>query len=168
MSKLYKLENLSNCDLFNELLNNLKQLLKSRNNKNELNIYASYIQNSCLLIGCSLVINKKGCYNSKIEASNSIIAKNYSGFLRGGRYKANNIIYSSQAGNNLGKTYFDISNQIYIKKAIGTLVISSPKDKKIIDTGVRNLNLIVNEYGKLEQFIVRPDIKRFLISEFNY
>ncbi|WP_290766941.1 FapA family protein [Halanaerobium sp.] len=168
MNKLHKLENLNNYDLFNELLNNIKELLKSRNNNKELNIYAGYIQNSSLLIGGSLVINKKGCYNSKIEASNSIIVKNNSGFLRGGWYKAENIIYCSQAGNNLGKTYFDISNQIYIKKAIGTLVISSPKDKKIIDPGVSSVNLIVNKYGKLEQFSVRPDIKRFLISEFNH
>ncbi|MGM0410590.1 MAG: flagellar assembly protein A [Bacillota bacterium] len=142
-------------DFKNTILNTLKEREES---KDILNIYTGYIQNSTININGSVFINKLGCYNSNIEAKNCIVVRNNSGFLKGGNYTASNLIYVDKAGNNLGKTHFTIGKRLYIKEATGTLIINSEQDRKVYDRGRKNINLKVNEFGKIIKAKTKPKI----------
>ncbi|TDO78289.1 hypothetical protein DFR79_13031 [Halanaerobium saccharolyticum] len=130
-----------------------------------LNIYAGYIQNSEINIGGSVIINRLGCYNSTIRAKKSIIVKSKSGFLKGGSYQAEEIIFAQEAGSKLSKTYFRVGEQVFIKQALGTLVIKSDQDSKIIEAGTKNINFKVNDFGQLVAASNLPNINQYLLRE---
>ena len=159
--KRKKLKDLENEDIFLEFKNKIKRFLNNRSNNEFLDIRTGYIQNSNIKIGGSVIINKSGCYNSDIEAKDSIIVKNSIGYIKGGNYKAQNLIYSNKAGNRLGETNFYIGGQIYIKKALGSLVIKSKRDKKVITADENNINLKVNKNKKLERTNIMPEIDNY-------
>jgi uncharacterized protein (DUF342 family) len=130
-----------------------------------LNIYAGYIQNSEINIGGSVIINRLGCYNSTIRAKKSIIVKSKSGFLKGGSYQAEEIIFAQEAGSKLSKTYFRVGEQIFIREALGTLVIKSDKDRKIIEAGTKNINYKANNFGQLVTAANLPNITQYLLRD---
>ena len=147
-----------------EFGNNLRDFLDSHlDNNGLLNIYAGYIQNSEIKIGGSVIIDRLGFYNSKINAKGSIIANSKSGFIKGGNYQADEIIYAQEAGSHLGKTHFRIGEQIFIKKALGTLIIKSDRDKRLIDGGTKNINYKVDKFGKLVQANRLPNMNKYLL-----
>jgi len=164
-------KNMTNLEMNNdetviyEFRDNLKDFLDSQlDNNGLLHIYAGYIQNSEIKIGGSVIINRLGFYNSTISAKGSIIANSKSGFIKGGNYKAEEIIYAQEAGSHLGKTHFKIGEQIFIKKALGTLIIKSDKDKKIVDGGAKNINYTVDDFGKLIQTNKLPNMNKYRLK----
>lgn len=138
---------------------------QSLNQKGILNIYAGYIQNSEISIGGSVIINRLGCYNSTIKAKKSIIVKSRSGFLKGGSYQAEEIIFTQEAGSKLSKTYFRVGEQIFIKQALGTLIINSDKDRQIIERGRKNINYRLDDFGQLKSVSNLPNINQYLLRE---
>ncbi|RAK04207.1 hypothetical protein C8C77_104164 [Halanaerobium saccharolyticum] len=146
--------------------NNLVEFIDLNLNQNGvLNIYAGYIQNSEINIGGSVIINRLGCYNSTIRAKKSIIVKSKSGFLKGGSYQAEEIVFAQEAGSKLSKTYFRVGEKIFIKKALGTLIIKSDKDSKIIEAGTKNINFKVNDFGQLVAVSNLPNINQYLLRD---
>lgn len=149
-----------------EFKENLKEILTSQiESKGLLNIFAGYIQNSEIKIGGSVIISRSGCYNSTIKAKGSIFARNKLGFVKGGEYQAEEIIYTQSAGSQLGRTNFILGKQIFIKEALGTLVIKSEKDRIVIDPGQKNINYKVDKFGKLVQSDKLPNINKYLVGD---
>lgn len=149
-----------------EFKENLKEILTSQiESKGLLNIFAGYVQNSEIKIGGSVIISRSGCYNSTIKAKGSIFARNKLGFVKGGEYQAEEIIYTQSAGSQLGRTNFILGKQIFIKEALGTLVIKSEKDRIVIDPGQKNINYKVDKFGKLVQSDKLPNINKYLVGD---
>ena len=69
------------------------------------------------------------------------MVKGKRGFLRGGSYEAQGLIYARKAGSKLSTTYLDVNTRIYIGQSEGTLIISSPADKHKIDKGLKSMKL---------------------------
>ncbi len=159
------LETESDETIIYEFGDDLREFLDTQlDNNGLLNIYAGYIQNSEIKIGGSVIIDRLGFYNSTINAKGSIIANSKSGFIKGGDYEAEEIIYAQEAGSHLGKTHFKIGDQIFIKKALGTLIINTYKDRKIVDEGTKNINYKVDDFGKLVQATKLPNINKYLLK----
>lgn len=163
-NNMANLERITNENILYEFKDKLEHFLEIQlDNTDALQIYAGYIQNSEIKIGGTVIINKLGFYNSTIKAKGSIIAKSKSGFFRGGDYQAEEIIFAQKAGSSLGKTHFRIGEQIYIKEAIGTLIIKSEKDTKIIDANTKNINYKIDDYGKFYQASGVPNIHKYML-----
>ena len=157
MKNLGKLENVTDEMIFMNFKKDLESMLENYHmEKRKLNIHAGYIQNSTIDISGSVIINKDGCYNSEINSGECIVVKGKRGFLRGGNYQAQGLIYARKAGSKLSTTYLDVNTRIYIGQSEGSLIISSPADKRKIDKGRRNINYEVNEYGKLKSVNTNP------------
>ncbi|SIR40009.1 FapA family protein [Halanaerobium kushneri] len=162
------LERIKDEKILSNFKNNLLEFVDFNLEQNGvLNIYTGYIQNSEINIGGSVIINRLGCYNSTIRAKKSIIVKSKPGFLKGGSYQAEEVIFSQAAGSKLSKTYFRIGKQIFIKEALGTLVIKSEKDRKIIEEGSKNINYEVNNFGELVTAGTLPNINKYLLRDEN-
>ena len=161
-NNIANLERIKNEEFLYKFKDQLEEYLDTQlENSGSLNIYAGYIQNSEINIGGSVIINRLGCYNTKIKAKGSIIVKKRSGFLKGGNYQAEDLIFCSKAGSKLGKTFFRIGKQIYIRESIGTLIIRSDQDRKIIDESRKNINYKVDEAGQLYQAAEVPDTSSY-------
>ncbi|PUU90956.1 FapA family protein, partial [Halanaerobium sp.] len=160
------LERIKDESMLNNFKENLAEFINQKlDNSGVLNIYTGYIQNSEINIGGSVIINRLGCYNSTIKAKKSIIVKSNPGFLKGGSYQAEEIIFTQEAGSKLSKTYFRIGEQIFIKEVLGTLVIKSENDRKIIEEGNRNINFRVNDFGELVTAATLPNINQYLLKD---
>lgn len=160
------LERITDENIFYEFKDELVEFIDlNLDNSGILNIYAGYIQNSEINIGGSVIINRLGCYNSTIRAKKSIIVKSKSGFLKGGSYQAEEIIFAQEAGSKLSKTFFRVGEQIFIKEALGTLVIKSDQDRKIIEPGMKNINYKVNGFGQLVAAANLPNITQYLLRD---
>lgn len=165
-NNMANLERITDESIFYKFKDDLIEFIDlNLNQSGLLNIYAGYIQNSQINIGGSVIINRLGCYNSTIKAKKSIIVKNKSGFLKGGSYQAEEIIFAQEAGSKLSKTNFRVGEQIFIKKALGTLIIKSDKDRKIIEAGTNNINFKVNDFGQLIAASNLPNINQYLLRD---
>lgn len=165
-NNMANLERIKDDNILYDFRKNLMEFMDlNLDNSGVLNIYAGYIQNSEINIGGSVIINRLGCYNSTIRAKKSIIVKNKSGFLKGGSYQAEEIIFAQSAGSKLSKTYFRVGEQIFIKEVLGTLVIKSDQDRKIIEPGKRSVNYIVNDFGQLITAGNLPNITQYLLRD---
>jgi hypothetical protein len=162
-TNMANLERIQDESIFIELKKNIEQFLDTRiNNDDVLSIHTGYIQNSEINIGGSVIINKLGCYNSTIRAKGAIIVKNRDGFLKGGDYQSEEIIYAQMAGTKLGKTYFRIGKHIFIKESLGTLVINSDHDSITIDPEKKNINYQIDDFGQLVVADGLPDLEKYL------
>jgi hypothetical protein len=165
-NNMANLERIKDESILNKFKDDLINFINvNLDNSGVLNIYTGYIQNSEINIGGSVIINRLGCYNSTIKAKKAIIVKSKPGFLKGGSYQAEEIIFALEAGSKLSKTYFRLGEQIFIKKALGTLVIKSEKDRKIIEAGSSNINFRVNDFGELATASTLPNINQYLLQE---
>jgi len=165
-NNMANLERIKDESMLNNFKENLAEFINQKlDNSGVLNIYTGYIQNSEINIGGSVIINRLGCYNSTIKAKKSIIVKSNPGFLKGGSYQAEEIIFTQEAGSKLSKTYFRIGEQIFIKEVLGTLVIKSENDRKIIEEGNRNINFRVNDFGELVTAATLPNINQYLLKD---
>ena len=165
-NNMANLERIKDESMLNNFKENLAEFINhDLDNSGVLNIYTGYIQNSEINIGGSVIINRLGCYNSTIKAKKSIIVKSNPGFLKGGSYQAEEIIFTQEAGSKLSKTYFRIGEQIFIKEVLGTLVIKSENERKIIEEGNRNINFRVNDFGELVTAATLPNINQYLLKD---
>ncbi|WP_337960868.1 FapA family protein [Caloramator sp. mosi_1] len=68
------------------------------------NIYVMYCQNSNIISTNNVEILGSGCYNTNINAENSVIFKQTTSVLRGGKIEAKKYIKVSEVGSTLGVT----------------------------------------------------------------
>lgn len=155
-----KILRLKNTDLFEELKEELGEIIDSQENLKESHIYAKYIQNSEITASGNVIIMKKGCYNSTIHSGQSIINISGKGFIKGGEYFARDYIYLKEVGSSLSVTEFNIGQGIYIKHTEGNIKINAPGDFIFIDKPRSNIYLEVNEKGQLKQKVGSPDFEK--------
>jgi uncharacterized protein (DUF342 family) len=152
-----KILRLKNTELFEELREELGDIIDSQENLKESHVYAKYIQNSDITASGNVVIIKKGCYNSTIHSGQSIINISGKGFIKGGEYFARDYIYLKEVGSSLSVTEFNIGKGIYIKHTEGNIKINASADFLFIDKPRSNIYLEVNEHGQLKQKVGSPD-----------
>jgi len=111
-----------------------------------------------------VIITRKGCINSHIAAKGSIIIKRNDGFIKGGSYKAGNLIYAPEIGSRLSVTTIEAGSWFYTRKSVGPLKVIAPHEVMEIDPGESNLNFKVNRKGKFEIEHGIPDIEEIINS----
>lgn len=155
-----KILRLKNTDLFEELKEELGDIIDSQENLKKSHIYTKYIQNSEITASGNVIIMKKGCYNSIIHSGQSIINIAGKGFIKGGEYFARDFIYLKEVGTSLSVTEFNIGKGIYIKHTAGNIKINAPDDLLFIDKERSNIYLEVDEHGQLKQKAGSPDFEK--------
>lgn len=73
-------------------------------NMSPANIYVTYCQNSDIISTNNVEITGTGCYNTNINAENSVIFKQNTSVLRGGKIEAKNYIKTGEVGSTHGVT----------------------------------------------------------------
>jgi len=86
------------------------------------------------------------------------IVKSKKGFLRGGKYSSEKLIYTYEMGSRLSPTIAIIGTRIYIEKITGELKIIAPKETREYEAYNNVINLKVNEMGKFEEMSNPPQI----------
>lgn len=152
--------NFKNIEIFNNLIKVLENIIDSQYNLKESHVYANYIQNSTIQASGNVIIMNKGCYNSEISSGQNIINISKNGFLKGGKYSAEQYIYLNEVGSHLSRTEFRIGRGIYIKNLNGSIRITAKKDVLIFNDPCKNLYLTVNHMGELVQESGTPDFDK--------
>ena len=153
-----KILRLKNTDRFEKLKEELSEIIDSQENLKNSHVYAKYIQNSEITASGNVIIMKKGCYNSTINAGQNIIDIDGQGFIKGGEYFAREYIYLKEVGSSLSVTNFNIGSGIYIKHTAGNIKINAPNDFLFLDKPRSNIFLEVDSQGQLKQKSGSPDI----------
>ena len=155
-----KILRLKSTELFENLKEELGEIIDSQQNLKGSDVYAKYIQNSEITASGNVIISKKGCYNSTIHSGQNIININGKGFIKGGEYFAREYIYLKEVGSALSVTEFNVGRGIYIKHAEGNIKINARNDFLFIDQARANIYLEVDEKGKLEQKAGSPELEK--------
>ncbi|MGM0549103.1 MAG: flagellar assembly protein A [Bacillota bacterium] len=155
-----KILRIKNTDLFEQLKEELEDVIYSQESLNRSDVLANYIQNSEITASGNVIIMEQGAYNSVIHSGKDIINIKGKGFIKGGKYFAREWIYLKEVGSALNITEFYIGQGIYIKNTEGNIKINAPNDLVFIDQPSSNIFLKVNKSGKLIQKAGSPDIKK--------
>lgn len=154
-----KILRIKNTELFEQLTEELEDVIYSQESLNRSDVLANYIQNSEITASGNVIIMEQGAYNSVIHSGQNIINIKGKGFIKGGKYFAREWIYLKEVGSALNITEFYIGQGIYIKHTEGNIKINAPNDLLFIDQPRSNIFLKVNKSGKLIQKNGSPDIK---------
>lgn len=154
-----KILRINDLDIFIKLKDQLEVIIDAQHNLKEANVSADYIQNSTINAASNVIIRNKGCYNSEISAGKNIINIGQQGFVKGGKYSAEDFIYLKVVNSSLSRTDFRIGKGIYVQYIESNVKIESDNDVIFIDQPQNNLYLAVNSKGELEQQAGSPDFK---------
>ncbi|MFW5991951.1 MAG: FapA family protein, partial [Halanaerobiaceae bacterium] len=156
-----KILQIKDTDVFCQLKELLSDILKEGQKKSHSsNVYADYVQNSVIKAAGNVLIKAKGCYNSQIMAGGNIAISGKKGYLRGGNYRAEGSIYVRNVGGGFSTTEVYVEERFYAAEVKGNLIIRTLNDVVKISGSKNNVNLRVNNEGRLKSAAGKPDFQK--------
>lgn len=160
--ELGRLQKIENVKFLEDFIRELEDFVSGQTESGScLQVVAGYIQNSKLSVPGNVIINKKGCINSNITATESIVVSSKEGFIRGGNYRAGEMIYTPELGTKLNTTFVFVEERLFVGKTRGPLEVKAPGDMHRYDPDSR-VNLGVDENGRFQNVGQKPEIDKFV------